>query len=111
MIKKILLPFLLLFALVANAQFNNNWIDYSKTYYKFKLVTDNITRIPQSTFASAGLAATNTDNFQLWKNGQQVRIFTSVTGAPLGIADFIEFFGEMNDGKADAPLYKEPQFQ
>ena len=111
MIKKILLPFFLLFAFAVKAQFNNSWIDYSKTYYKFKLVTDNISRIPQSTIAAAGLASVNADNFQLWKNGQQVRLFTSVTGAALGTSDFIEFFGEMNDGKADAPLYKEPQFQ
>ncbi len=111
MIKNFLLPFLLLFALVSQAQFNNSWIDYNKTYYKFKLATDNITRIPQSTIAAAGLATVNADNFQLWKNGQQVRIFTSITGTVLGSADFIEFWGEMNDGKADAPLYKEPQFQ
>ena len=111
MIKKILLPFLLLCAFTAKSQFNNNWIDYSKTYYKFKLVADNITRIPQSTIAAAGLATVNADNFQLWRNGQQVRLFTSVSGVALGTSDFIEFFGEMNDGKADAPLYKEPQFQ
>lgn len=111
MIKKILFPFFILFAFSAQAQFNNSWIDYSKTYYKFKLVTDNITRIPQSSIAAAGLATTNADNFQLWKNGQQVRIFTSVTGTQLGSTDFVEFMGEMNDGKADAPLYKEPQFQ
>ena len=29
----------------------------------------------------------------------------------MGSGDFIEFFGEMNDGKPDAQLYKEPQFQ
>ena len=111
MIKKILLPFFILCAFSVQAQFNNSWIDYSKTYYKFKINTDNITRIPQTTLADAGLVAVNADNFQLWRNGQQVRIFTSVTGTTLGSTDFIEFWGEMNDGKADAPLYKEPQFQ
>ena len=109
--KKILLPFLILCAFSVKAQFNNSWIDYSKTYFKFKINTDNITRIPQSTIAAAGLAVVNADNFQLWRNGQEVRIFTSVSGTVLGNTDFIEFYGEMNDGKADAPLYKEPQFQ
>ncbi len=111
MIKKILLPILLLFAYSMQAQLNNSWIDYSKTYYKFKIAADNITRIPQTVVAGAGLAATNADHFQLWRNGQQVRLFTSVTGAPLASGDFIEFWGEMNDGKADATLYRVPQFQ
>ncbi|MEQ1553347.1 MAG: C25 family cysteine peptidase [Ferruginibacter sp.] len=111
MIKKIVFPFLVFIAFSASAQFNNSWIDYSKTYYKFKLATDNICRIPQAALVSAGLGATNADYFQLWRNGQQVRLFTSVNSAPLGATDFIEFWGEMNDGKADAPLYNNPQFQ
>jgi hypothetical protein len=112
MIKKLLLPLLLLVAYTsATAQLNNSWIDYSKTYYKFKIAADNICRIPQATLASAGLATTNADHFQLWRNGQQVRLFTSVAGAPLGAADYIEFWGEMNDGKPDAQLYKKPAFQ
>ena len=111
MIKRLLLPFMLFCAFSATAQLNNSWIDYSKTYYKFKLVADNIARIPQSALASAGLAGANADHFQLWRNGQQVSLFTSITAAPLGSSDFIEFFGEMNDGKADAQLYKDPLFQ
>ncbi len=111
MIKKLLLPFLLFIATAASAQLNNSWIDYSKTYYKFRIATDNICRIPQTALASAGLAATNADNFQLWRNGQQVRLFTSTNAAPLGALDYIEFFGEMNDGKADNALYITPQFQ
>jgi hypothetical protein len=49
-----------------------------------------------------GYCSTNADLFQLWRNGQQVRLFTSVSGAALGAADYIEFWGERNDGKADA---------
>ena len=116
MIKKLILPFLLFFALgasaqLSNTQLNNTWIDYGKTYYKFKLAEDNIYRIPQSAIAAAGLAATNADHFQLWRNGQQVRLFTPITAAPLGALDYIEFYGEMNDGKADKQLYRQPQFQ
>ncbi|MFC4262103.1 C25 family cysteine peptidase [Ferruginibacter yonginensis] len=109
--KKCILPLLLLLAFTTKAQLNNSWIDYSKTYYKFKLGTDNICRIPQTTIANAGLSATNADHFQLWRNGKQVRLFTSVNGVALGASDYIEFFGEMNDGKADATLYKSPTFQ
>ena len=109
--KKLLLPIMFFLAFSATAQLNNSWIDYSKTYYKFKLTADNLARIPQTALVSAGLASANADHFQLWRNGQQVRLFTSINGAPLGSGDFIEFWGEMNDGKPDAQLYKEPQFQ
>ena len=111
MIKKLLFPFLLLCAFSASAQLNNSWIDYSKTYYKFKIGADNICRIPQSVFNTAGLGAVNADNFQLWRNGQQVRLYTSVSGAPLGVADYAEFWGQMNDGKPDKSLYLQAQFQ
>ena len=111
MIKKIILPILLLCAFSAGAQLNNSWIDYSKTYYKFKLGADNICRIAQPVLASAGIGNATADHYQLWKNGQQVRLFTSVNAAPLGASDFIEFMGEMNDGKADKELYRQPQLQ
>ncbi|MBS1756319.1 MAG: hypothetical protein JSU03_03490 [Bacteroidetes bacterium] len=111
MMKKILIPVLLLMAVSVQAQFNNNWIDYSKTYYKFKLANDTLCRIPQSALAAIGLQAVNADNFQLWRNGEQVRIYTSVSGAPLGVNDYIEFWGHMNDGKPDKALYRDPNSQ
>ena len=109
--KKLLIPCFILLSFAAHAQLNNSWIDYSKTYYKFKNANDIICRIPQATINAAGLAATNADHFQLWKNGTQVRLYTSVSNTALGSADFIEFFGEMNDGKADKQLYRKPEFQ
>ena len=109
--KKLLLPCLLFLSFATHAQLSNSWIDYSKTYYKFKLANDNICRISQAAISSAGLATTNADHFQLWKNGQQVRLYTSITNAPLSATDYIEFFGEMNDGKVDNQLYRRPEFQ
>jgi len=111
MMKKLLLPFLLLAAFTVKAQLNNSWIDYNKTYYKFRLAKDSLTRIPQSAIAAVGLGAVNADHFQLWRNGQQVRLYTSVSGAPLAAADYIEFWGEMNDGKPDNQLYRDPSTQ
>ena len=54
--RKILMIWSLLFAaLIVHAQFNNEWIDYSKTYYKFKVGKDSLYRITQSTLSVAGL--------------------------------------------------------
>jgi hypothetical protein len=103
--------FFLLISSFSHAQLNNSWIDYTKTYYKFRLAKDTLCRIPQSTLAAAGLTNINADHFQLWRNGVEVRLYTSVSNNTLGNNDFIEFLGEMNDGKPDNQLYRNADFQ
>ena len=110
--KKLLLPLLLFAGLLAQSQvYNNEWINYSRTYYKFKVATTGLYRISQSTLTSIGIGGTAAEQFQLWRNGKQVSLYTSVQTGPLGAADYIEFWGEMNDGKPDSFLYKLPQYQ
>ena len=110
--KRIILLLLTAFSLSAGAQvYNNEWIDYSKTYYKFRVGVTGIYRINSSALATIGLDNVNADHFQLWRNGKEVAIYTSVQSAPLGGTGYIEFFGEMNDGKPDKPLYREPDYQ
>ncbi|MFT3981709.1 MAG: C25 family cysteine peptidase [Ferruginibacter sp.] len=109
--KKILFALTVFIAMQASAQLNNSWIDYSKTYYKFTVYRDSYTRIPQSTLAAAGLASVNADHFQLWRNGEQVRLYTSVSNAVLGASDYIEFWGKMNDGLPDKNLYRNTDYQ
>ncbi len=110
--KKILLtPFILLLAVVGYAQLNNSWIDYNKVYFKFKLSKDSLTRIYQPVLAAAGLQSVPAEQFQLWRNGKQVRMFTSVPTGVLSPGDFLEFWGEMNDGKPDKALYRSADYQ
>ncbi len=105
--KRFLLFIFLACSLALHAQpFNNEWIDYNKTYYKFKVATTGLYRIPQSTLAAAGLGGALAEHFQLWRNGQQVALYTSVPSGILGATDYIEFWGEMNDGKPDKDLYR-----
>ncbi|MBS1927951.1 MAG: hypothetical protein IT254_00555 [Chitinophagaceae bacterium] len=91
--------------------YNNEWIDFSKTYYKFPVGSAGLYQISQSALAGAGLGAVPAQNFQLWRNGKEVPLYTSVTTGPLGVNDFLQFFGEMNDGKADKVLYKYDSLQ
>lgn len=110
--KRILLVWLTFLSLAANAQtYNNEWIDYSKTYYKFKVGVTGLYRISQPVLASLNLQNTNADDFQLWRNGKQIPLYTSVQNSALGTSDYIEFWGEMNDGKPDNALYREPDYQ
>ncbi|HTB51716.1 MAG TPA: C25 family cysteine peptidase [Ferruginibacter sp.] len=103
--------FLLTVSLVAHSQLNNSWIDYSKTYYKFKVGQNGLYRINESVLASVGLGGVPAEQFELWRNGKKVRIFTSVATGLLGSTDYIEFLGEMNDGKPDKTLYRDSTFQ
>jgi hypothetical protein len=101
----------MMLAFAGFSQLNNSWIDYNKTYYKFKITKDTLCRIYQPVLATAGLGSTPAQNFQLWRNGKEVRIYTSVASGALGTNDFIEFWGEMNDGKPDKTLYRDTDFQ
>jgi hypothetical protein len=110
--KRILLSLLLFTGLFTEAQvYNNEWIDYSKTYYKFKVGSTGLYRISQSALNSIGVGSTPAENFQLWRNGKEIPLYTSVASGPLGGTGYIEFWGEMNDGKPDSQLYQNPDYQ
>ncbi|MEP7277219.1 MAG: hypothetical protein ABI813_01130, partial [Bacteroidota bacterium] len=110
--KKLLTLVLLMYGTYSYAQlYNNEWIDFSKTYYKFKTNRTGLFRIPESTLAGIGLGAVPAQQFKLWRNGQEITLYTSVASGALPANGFIEFWGEANDGKADKPLYRDPAYQ
>jgi hypothetical protein len=96
---------------VSSQVYYNEWIDYSKTYYKFKVGATGLYRINTAGLATIGLANEPAQNFQIWRNGKQVPLFTSSAAGPLGAAGFIEFWGEKNDGTPDKALYRIPEYQ
>ncbi|TDW95848.1 putative type IX secretion system sortase PorU2 [Dinghuibacter silviterrae] len=110
---RLLLTVLLMaFCGYAGAQaYNNEWIDFSKTYYKFKVGSDGVYRISQSVLTAAGLGTADASTFQLWRNGVQVPIYTTSPSGILPANGYIEFYGRINDGKPDNPLYLQPTFQ
>jgi len=109
--RKILIAIFILATVAGKAQLNNSWIDYNKTYYKFKVPKDGLCRINQSLLSSLGLINTPAEYFQLWRNGQEVRLYTSVQSGPFGANDYIEFLGKRNDGVPDNQLYLKPGYQ
>jgi hypothetical protein len=111
--KNILVCLLILSGLVAKSQvYNNEWIaDYNKTYYKFKVGKEGLHRITHATLVTAGLGTVQAQDFQLWRNGVEVPIYTSAPAGAFSASDFIEFWGEYNDGKPDKALYRNPDFQ
>ncbi len=110
--KNFLVFLLLLDCFATKAQvYNNEWIDYSKTYYKFKVGKTGLYRINGAALAANGLGTAPAQQFQLWRNGKEIPIYTSVAIGSFSSNNYIEFWGEMNDGKADAALYRQPEFQ
>lgn len=97
----------------ANAQitYGNEWIDYNQQYYKFPVVKNGIYRIDSTALANAGIpiSTINPRNLQLFGRSKQVAVY--VYGEDDNVfngTDYIEFYGEMNDGWMDTELYDGP---
>ena len=99
-------------ALLSFAQFGNEWINYNQTYYKFELAEQGIYRLSYETLDSAGIPVSTIDprNFQLFTKGKEQAIW--IEGESDGSFDpgeYIEFYGEGNDGWLDSALYRSPE--
>lgn len=93
--------------------YGNEWIDYSKTYYKIGVIEDGVYRIPATSLEAAGIPvnAISGQDFRLYHNGQQAPLFISSGNAPLGPTDFIEFYGQKNRDEVDKQLFDDPANQ
>ncbi|TXH23059.1 MAG: hypothetical protein E6Q95_00985, partial [Chitinophagaceae bacterium] len=112
--KKILLYIILIVFqtnLLYSQSYNNEWIDYGKTYYKFKVGKTGLYRITQSQLAGLGIGNVDVSQFKLWRNGVEVPLFTSAQSGVLSTSGYLEFWGEMNDGNPDKSLYRKPEYQ
>ncbi len=95
-------------SIVFSQPYNNNWINYSQQYYKFKVSETGVYRIDSTVLVDAGipLSSINPRNFQLFARAAEVPIY--IEGENDGIfngVDFIEFHGKRNDGWLDEQLY------
>lgn len=107
----IILLFLMVGAGAFAQQYNNEWIDFSKVYYKFKVADSGVYRISQATLNGAGLGSVPAEQFKLIRNGVELPLFTSTGNGVIPANGYIEFWGEPNDGKMDKALYRNPKHQ
>lgn len=105
----VLLP--LLCANWAQAQYENEWINYNQTYYKIRVATNGLYRIPYSVLQSAGLPTTNVSQLALYAQGQQQALYVSSGDGAMGSSDFVEFYGQRNDATLDIRLFANPADQ
>ncbi len=93
----------------ANAQsYGDEWIDYNKTYFKLTLAQDGIYRLTYDDLIAAGFPVTTVDprRLQLFYKGVEQAIIVQGQGdAIFNTTDYIEFYGQKNDGSNDERLY------
>ncbi len=87
--------------------YGNEWIDYSKTYFKIKVAEDGVYRVDFQTLTAAGFPAgsVSANDWRLYRNGTQEAIFCSTNGV-FGASDFFEFYGQKNRGEVDFFLFE-----
>ncbi|QHL87007.1 hypothetical protein GU926_05980 [Nibribacter ruber] len=89
--------------------YGNEWINYSQKYYKIQVPATGIYRLDQSYLQAAGISGVDPRKFQLFRRGQEVAIHVAgESDGSLDNGDYIEFYGEQNDGALDRELYQDP---
>ena len=77
------------------SNYRNAWIDYNKTYYKFELgpfgldyyqapVPAGVVRITGATLSAEGLGGVPVEQLQLWHDGRELPLYTSIQSGTLG---------------------------
>ena len=88
----------------------NDWYKNAsnRNHVKLLVAEDAIYRISAQELAAAGhdLSTVNPDELRLYYRGQEVRRFIKQDGNRK--LEFIEFYGQKNDGRQDSLMYREP---
>ncbi len=108
----LLIPFL--FALTVSAQQGNEWINYGQSYLKIPVAADGIYRVTYQALQSAGFPVTGIapKKLQLYHRGkEQAIIVNGEADNAFDPTDYLEFYGQKNDGTLDSKLYNDPAQQ
>lgn len=108
-----ILPFLLfIFGLFSHGSFaqtfGNEWIDYSQTYYKFKILQTGIYRLNYTDLTNASVPITSfaSENIQIFGREQEIPLHIVDGGDnSMDPGDYILFYAQKNDGWLDSTLY------
>lgn len=97
------------FFLDSFGQVGNEWINYNQEYFKIPIAREGIYRVSYIDLQAAGFPVNSIDprNIQLFHRGVEHAIYVEgQTDGQLDPPDFLEFYGQRNDGTLDAGLYK-----
>ncbi len=95
------------------AQYSNDWVNFSQPYFKVPVARDGIYRLRYSDLQAAGFPVNSDPRFiQLFHRGREQAIYIKgQADAVFNASDYIEFYGQKNDGSLDSLLYRPYTFQ
>ena len=96
-------------AQMTNGMFGNEWINYSQTYYKFKISEDGIYRLPISHLELSGVDVSKLTetNIQIFHNGLEIPLYIKKYNDSI---EYVEFYGKKNRSTLDKELYNSEHF-
>jgi hypothetical protein len=102
-----------LLASQVSAQIGNEWINTNQQYFKIPVGKDGLYRLTYSSLQTAGLpTSTDPRTFQLFHRGVEHAIYVAgENDGQFNASDYLEFFGQQNDGVLDTELYSSPTNQ
>ncbi|MBI1267491.1 MAG: hypothetical protein GC193_08690 [Cryomorphaceae bacterium] len=103
-----------LFTLQSQAQFANDWVDYSRQYWKFQIAQSGIYKVTYSQLLQAGFPVNtvNPSDIRFYARGQEVDVRAHVTDdGSFDVGDYFEIYALKNDGWLDAQIYTDPTKQ
>ena len=96
----------------AQVTYGNEWIDYARPHYSFKVASTGIYRITYQAMQQAGIPVSSIqpNQIQLFGKEREQPIFIEDGGDnSFDPGDYIEFYAERNDGWLDSVLYDQTE--
>ncbi|MEZ5031480.1 MAG: C25 family cysteine peptidase [Saprospiraceae bacterium] len=87
--------------------YGNEWIDFSKTYWKIKVARQDMYRVTYPVLQAGGFPVDQVpgEQYQLFVYGQEVPLYVSTNGL-FGPNDYFEFYGDKNKSQLDQFLFE-----
>lgn len=114
LLTSLLFSFGLLLSYQAVAQNGNNWIDYSKPHWKFKVVETGLYSLSKAELEQAGfpVETVNPRAIRIFGRGKEVPLyFPGENDEVFEDGESISFYAKGNDGWLDREIYDEPEHQ
>ena len=91
-------------SLAAYSQYGNEWINFNQEYFKLKVAEEGVYRVTAAELNAQGFQSNviAANRLRLYRNGQEIAMLVSSSG---GVLNYLEFYGERNDGFYDRDLY------
>ncbi len=96
----------LIFGYSAQAQYNNDWIQYDQTYLKFSYNRSGIFRLYKKDLEKLPEANNNPERIQIFNKGKEVAAYAfGLQDNRFDEGDYLEFYLKVNQGEQDQILY------